>query len=1456
MIGVIIVMNESEMTLDQSPTPGPVAARSPHGLVRYMQERKSLIRDRVLTVAATLLVLLIGLAAWWYYSQQQVGRIILTNQGTPLLAQVLPESGDEPLDEPFDVVARSTLALPAGDYRLRVNAPGRLGRTYRFAVNRGETIAHELSLDDGRLLGGDIQPPPSGGEKPQEEPMPFATVTKTLELTPGRFDIVELNGHSVIRRDGTTGKPVWDTASPNAHFGPGRDPGPLLGRLGPTWLASHVVQPAIDLDSDGTRDVLAVVGNNYAFIALSGQDGSLLWNYAAVLDGPGGPLSDGPSAPGPAKPAERPGSLIGPPAIGDVDGDGTPDLIATRVDHELPAEVQKRTGKPPAPMTTTFSRRVVLAISGRSGRWVWAFPMDRAFTSIKSRYWERPAVLLRSRRAAILVILDGSQVIVVDPATGRPQPNPIDLGFEPVRPLQYADFDGDGEPEVLALGPGSSPNQQSLSVHSIGTGKVQWTATIAAKYPLPHEPHLPSEWPWLIDLDADDKSEVVLPDSGPMPPSPGYRGVRVRDGSTGQNRWVRRMRPETKAEDGLNRILAAPDLDGDGVRDLVALSRFVGRKPPTSRTDWRPEPERAYVDALSGRDGHPFWSWHSDLEESKSNWIGVPLWWGRGPDGWPLLAVPLGGRDLHYPRGFVQAGYLDSAAVHVLEASTGREQNLVTRFSSGGAADFDGDGLDDLWGEADGQLRAYRGEPPEAWRALGHFAPARKSGFPSGGNIERGAADFDGDGISDTLGGGLNFSGTSAQDATGSRTIIARSGRDGRLLWKAALDPAWLWFLPEPARSYSFEVFPLPSGDLNGDGTPDVIVPKYSYDESTIGRQPASLPYQLLSGRDGRHLWSARPLPLGFEAFGFSTVVWSECRAIEPNAPPDIVVLHRSPFVKAIGPPAPALAQGPTRQRLARVSGRTGRMVWDIPLEDQPSNAQPGDPFPPKLGDFDGDGSLDAALIVRVPAQPGQPEFELKAISLHDGASRWSRLLRYDGMFSDVPSVEIGTGVSNGPGAIFVTESPTTPTSNELLVHAFDGRDGTDRWTWRSGVGEGDRKVEGGIDAIALDRPQKDSICVTYSDMKRECRVVVLDPQGHERARRVVPPEPVPTQVFPPVIDFMIDLDGDGRDELIVWNDNRLNAWGSDLKDRWSIPAKSWQVLRVQRASPGGPSTLILPPATAVDGVSGKVRWTFKPPALWYWYGGDPLDPGDSSRLPRMIISRNMVPVTVCQDALPATPGGDYLPPSGSRPPSGASRGDPRWTRPRPWMNLMAPETARAGVLALFGLALLNLFVPLGILWLAARRRPWSLRALMALPVAAAVPLSAFLTLEPLMPIPAPTSPLPSSPLALFALGTAAGVPVVFFAVVAGWTLVRRRWRNLGLIVGFTALSSLAIAAICLRLDMRAMPAIEHYNRSGWYFALLAGASVAGALMLIGWPIRAVIRGIRRRRPPRTASDA
>jgi len=1425
--------------------PEPAATPLRH-LRRLNRRRRKLIRSTArvaaVTLAATALLILGTVSAWKSYAEWQLGHIELTNDGPILKVQVCDETGERPIGEPVDLVTNTALTLPDGDYRLRVNGVGRLGRMYRFAVNRGETIAYALSLDEGRLLGGDPYPWNGAGDKPREEPMPYALVARALELTPGKSDIVEFTGQAVIRRDGASGKPVWDTAnpSPSTPYDPGRDPGRWLRGTSPSRWGLRFIEPAIDVDGDGTRDLIVVVLKDTAFIALSGKDGSVLWSHAATLDGPGAKQS----VPGPLEPPSRPSSLIGRPAIGDVDGDGAPDLIATMIFQEFPTEAAQRLGKPPGPTTPILSRRVVLAISGRSGRLLWIYPLDKTFTNVSSPFGDRPAALVCGRQSATVAILDGWEWIALDPATGRPRSGPLDLGFVPVRPIQYADLDGDGEPEILALGPGPAAKQQSLAVFTSGTSQPRWTATIRAPYGQTNNWSLTVDWPWLVDLDGDGRAELVVPESVPMPPQAGFRGVQVLDGASGRTRWVRPMRPETKAEDGLNHVLEAPDLDGDGVRDLIAVSGFDGRNPPASRLERRYEPQRVYVDALSGRDGHPLWSWHADLAENKVNYIWAPRWWGRGPDGWPILAVPVGGKNLEGGDWSAQSAVFHPPVVYVLEAATGRLLHEAQGLSEAGVADLDGDGLTDLWGEAAGQLRAFRGEPPEAWRALGQFGPASKGDSPWGGNIERAATDLDGDGVADTLSGRLYVPGDSETDQRGSRTAIARSGRDGHVLWKTVLDPPLFFFEPEHGRSYSLAAFPLPAGDLDGDGTPDVLLQKYTNDEAEIGGRLATLPIQVLSGRDGRPLWSAGPLPLGFEAHGYSQVTWAEPRIMEPNAPPDLVVHHSNPLLKAGSKPSP---WGPTQERLARVSGRTGRILWDLPLEDQPSQhgrgANPVSPRP-RVEDVDGDGGLDAVMIFRRDSQSGQADFELRAISLRNGATLWSRVLHYQGDVVGFPHIEIGKRKKDERATVFVYEEPSTKTSNELVVYALDGRDGADRWTWRSGVGESDRRLQGDIDPIALDGPEKDAICVTYSNHRRETRILILDALGQERVRRVLPPAPVPQNYFPPVLDWMIDLDGDGRDELLVWHDDRLYAWGSDLKDLWSGPAaRAFPSIRFLRASQGRPSTLLITPATAIDGISGQVRWSYKLSATWgNRYAGSLLDPGDSSRLPLLVASN--LPATICRYALPTTPGGDYLPPAGARVPPGPARDDPRWTRPLPWTEPIVRTIGLRGFLGLGALALVNVLVPIAILRLASRRRGWSVRSLMALPVAAAVPLIIFRTTESL--IPAQIGPLAASTRLLFTLGTIAGIPLLTYSFLAGWSLVRRRWKPLAPLAASTVLATAIVAAAWLWIDSRAMPTIEHYERSNWYLAVIPGAYVIGILLPVGCIVRRIHRGILR----------
>ena len=48
------------------------------------------------------------------------------------------------------------------------------------------------------------------------------------------------------------------------------------------------------------------------------------------------------------------------------------------------------------------------------------------------------------------------------------------------------------------------------------------------------------------------------------------------------------------------------------------------------------------------------------------------------------------------------------------------------------------------------------------------------------------------------------------------------------MIWKTVLDPRGSWFNPRSGDQYELCAFPPPEGDLNGDGTADVIVKKRS----------------------------------------------------------------------------------------------------------------------------------------------------------------------------------------------------------------------------------------------------------------------------------------------------------------------------------------------------------------------------------------------------------------------------------------------------------------------------------------------------------------------------------------------------------------------------------------------------------------------------------------------------
>ena len=1426
-------------------------------------------RGVAVAFAATVLLMLAGFVGWRFFSESQLGWIELTNDGQPLTAQVFSETGEEPLGEPFHLISRSTLALPDGDYRLRVNGVGRLGRTYRFAVNRGETQTHAVSLEEGRLLGAEPMPPSPGQERPREAPMPFAATTVALELASGKSDLIEWTGQTLIRRDGLSGKIVWDAARPFIPRPiPEEDPAARLRRMMHIGRLLDPVQPTPDLDGDGIGDLIWSSAYMTSFLALSGRDGSVLWESTPALSGEEEARSRDAELPGPVRAVERPVSLVGTPSMTDLDRDGTPDLIATLIFTEVPLETDRRSPSPPGapaafrPNQPALGRRMIQAISGRSGRSLWSYPIDRTFAAASYPAWMRTAMPVIGRNTATVAYVNDSEWIGLDPATGRRRGQPIDLGFVPIRTLQYSDLDGDGEPDILALGPGQAARRQTLSTFATTTGRELWTTPINALYENPFDQSRPPEWPLVVDLDGDGRSEIAVPDSGPQPPGNGYRGVRFIDGLSGRTRWVRPMRPETQGGDGLIQALDAPDLDHDGVRDLVTTSFFLGRYPTSNREGKPPVPERGLrrrpirqgrTSALVVASGYPYGRAHAGLAAplvgTRPRRLAAP---GR-PSGrslflrWPWL-IPERSSDRLRP------GSLDRPA-----SSCGGRIEQGRRRRSGRRRPVRPLGR----GGGPAPRVPGRGARSLACPRLVSHGPRCSRGGPI--SVHTPAADLDGDGIADTLVAGPTAPNPSPNEpignralgpfrtqgfarlgppggqTVGSRTVIARSGRDGHVIWKTELDPRRIGFERDHGEFYSLATHPQTRGDLDGDGTPDVIVQQFVRPQSPQWiRRPATLPLRALSGRTGRHLWSAGPLPLGFEAYGYSSIEWIEAVDVESKGTPDLLVRHNAPFVNpgsaALPPNAPALP------RLARVSGRDGRILWDVLLSEHPEMNQVGVAPLPGFGDLDGDGGLDAVAVLRGSPGSKRPDHELRAVSLRESKILWSLRLDFQNAFMTWPQLEVADLDGDKRPEIIVSEQPAAGSTSKFAIKALDGRNGEALWAWNEEPST-DPRNQGyaSLQIARFDGDAKSSVCLGYSRGNDVHRILTLDARGNQAARLELPQD---ANMFVNIAD----INGDGRDELVLIYGERIHALDRDMKELWSTPAKNVQIATIFAASPGRSGTVVIAPALGLDGSNGHRRWVGQAPHFWGYGPFQPgfLDPGDSSRLPLLI--SNGLGATVCRSALPTDSDGIDHSVRGEAVPPGLARDDPRWIRPLPWARLIADYVAPTSLIAVTGLALLNLVLPLGILRLAARRRVWSVGVLMALPVAAAVPLTAFVLLQPVIPVLA--DPFPSSPRILYTIGTLVGIPLVALPVLAVWSLMTRRWVRLAWLAGLTIVASLGIAGAWLWADMRAMPAIEHYSWSGWYLIVLFGAYAVGLLSAIAWAARSSFRLFARPRRP------
>jgi hypothetical protein len=768
-----------------------------------------------------------------------------------------------------------------------------------------------------------------------------------------------------------------------------------------------------------------------------------------------------------------------------------------------------------------------------------------------------------------------------------------------------------------------------------------------------------------------------------------------------------------------------------------------------------------------------------------------------------MLVVPLGGKapgETELP--WQQSGRMPPV-VRVLEASTGRLQHTIDGLSWPRLADFDGDGLEDLWGAVGDRLWAFRAEPPEAWRSLDKPVPA---------------GDLDADGITDVITSGLHSPSSWEKLSTDSRTAVARSGRNGRVLWTTTLDDQRRSLNgdassgPRAGITSTLTTFPLPGGDLDGDGAPEVVIAQRQEGGRGKVKEDVILPVQVLSGRSGRRLWWAGPLPpLGYEASGYCWVRAIDVRACEGQGLADVLVVHETPWpVESGGPISPGSFQ--EQARMARLSRRDGRVVWDVLLAEHSGNFVRLMDFQRAFGDLDGDGGLDVVLRTYAASTPGATNFELRALSLRDGKTLWTHPIR-DANRDATLAFTVGDLDGDGRAEVAVRDQPLAGTQSAVEIAALDGRDGAARWTWRGGDVGVPYGTIGSLHLADFDGKGRRNVCLDVGK-----RIVILDEQGHERAGR----EPAETHG---TIAACADLDGDSHDELLVQSGDRLSACRGDLSELWSRPNRE-RVEEVIPSQSGRPATVILSSMVALDGAKGHTLWKGRP--------GRTLDQGSSANRPRVLTTEG--DAAICTQVLPTNAEGLIEPAQGTRAPPDLARYDPRRARPLPWSregaNLFTPRF----VLALGALALINIVAPLLILKHATRRRVASLRMLLALPIVVAFSMAAFQTFVSAAPSAAGASTWQA--IAGFGRATLGGLPVVVYVALFGSSLICRRRRRLVKLAILSVLATGVVAGFWLLEDGLRKSAFEHYTVTGRYLVIVPGLYLAGVLAMVALAVR------------------
>ena len=235
---------------------------------------------------------------------------------------------------------------------------------------------------------------------------------------------------------------------------------------------------------------------------------------------------------------------------------------------------------------------------------------------------------------------------------------------------------------------------------------------------------------------------------------------------------------------------------------------------------------------------------------------------------------------------------------------------------------------------------------------------------------------------------------------------------------------------------------PLPYGDLNKDGAPEVFV------ISTVDNYQASesrrvTTVRALSGKSGRRLWSmTNP---DSRITNNARALLECCPDVNGDGRPDVFLSYALDDKLA----------GEQRRRLywlGILSGRSGTILWQDEIAGTDSSSGP---FRPQFADLDGDSLSDLTLVLPLfkTTNRDRSEYRLDARRGRDGSLLWSWLCgaypsawqRDDGRaeeYPDFPDPSWRLGDLDGDGkpeVVFWEEATAT-------VCALDAANGQVRW--------------------------------------------------------------------------------------------------------------------------------------------------------------------------------------------------------------------------------------------------------------------------------------------------------------------------------------------------------------------------------------------------------------------------